>query len=97
MIHFSYIHVPSNRNLEAFTSKCLQQLNEYSCLDRVDVTFKKIFDLKNRTREVAHFAITCDGHQVHCEIASLNFKKSVGIAVKSLRNNMMSSSNQLSA
>lgn len=97
MIHFSYIHVPSNRNLEAFTRKSIQQLNEYSCLDRVDVTFKKIFDLKNRTREVVHFVITCDGHQVHCEIASLNFKKSVRIAVKSLENKLMVSNDQLSA
>jgi hypothetical protein len=97
MIHFSYIHVPSNRNLEAFTSKSIQQLNKYSCLDRVDVTFKKIFDLKNRTREVAHLAITCDGQQVHCVIASLNFKKSVGIAVKSLENKLMSNTDQLSA
>lgn len=97
MIHFSYIHVPSNRNLEAFTSKSIQQLNKHSCLDRVDVSFKKMFDLKNRTREVVHIAITCDGHQVHCEIASLNFKKSVGIAVKSLGNKLRASSDQLSA
>ncbi|QJP35264.1 hypothetical protein F0365_13110 [Nonlabens sp. Ci31] len=97
MIHFSYIHVPSNRNLEAFTSKSVQYLNQYSCLNRVDVTFKKIFDFKNRTREVAHFAITCDGYQVHCEIASLNFKKSVVIAVKSLGSKLMANRDQLSA
>jgi len=84
MIHFSYIHVPSIRNLEAFTSTSIQQLNKYSGLDRVDISFKKIFDLKNRTREVASLAIACEGHQVHCVIASLNLKKSVGIAVKSL-------------
>ncbi|WP_298953285.1 hypothetical protein [uncultured Nonlabens sp.] len=97
MIHFNYIHVPTNKSLEKFTSEKLQVLHEESKIRRIDITYKKIFDIKNRTREVALIKVSLEDKNMFCEIESLNFKKSVGIAVNTLMNELLEKHNLMSA
>jgi hypothetical protein len=97
MIYFSYIHVPTNQKLEQFTTKRLQHLLKNTTINKIQVTFKKIFDIKNRTREVASIIISTKNKNICCEIESLRFKKSVDIAVNSLKNTIHSDDDRISA
>ncbi|WP_405368499.1 hypothetical protein [Nonlabens sp. Asnod2-A12] len=97
MIHFNYVHVPTNKKLEKFTTEKLQVLHEESKIRRIDITYKKMFDIKNRTREVAMIQVSLSDKNVFCEIESLNFKKSVSIAVDTLMNELVEEHNLLSA
>lgn len=97
MIYFSYVHVPSNQRLEQFTKKQLQRLQMNTTVHKIQVTFKRIFDFKNRTREVASIIVSTDDKNICCEIESLRFKKSVDIAVNSLGNMIITHDKRMSA
>ena len=97
MIYFNYVHVPSNQNLEQFTKKQLQKLERNNPIHKIQVTFKKIFDFKNRTREVVCIIVSTEHKNICCEIESLKFKKSVDIAVNSLKNMILSNEDRVSA
>lgn len=97
MIHFSYIHVPTNQNLEKFSKTLLEELQKDIDIRNIQVTFKKRFDLKNRTREVVSIIVYTDQKNICCEIDSVKFKKSVTIAVNSLKNIMISYEDRISA
>ncbi|AGC78273.1 hypothetical protein LX97_02934 [Nonlabens dokdonensis] len=97
MIQFSYIHVPTNRKLEQFAIKNFQSVMKQSNVLRVDVTFKRIFDLRNRVREVANVLVTTKDKNIICEIKSTKFKKSIEIATDSLTRKVNNGSDLLTA
>ncbi|WP_124980377.1 hypothetical protein [Nonlabens xiamenensis] len=86
MIQFFYVHVPTNQKLESFTEELIQPLIEQDLIQRADVTFKKIIDIKNRCREVVTINAYIDHTVVHCEVASLTFKKSAVKVTDLIRN-----------
>ncbi len=97
MIQFSYIHVPSNRKLEQFVIKNFQSFIKQSNVLRVDVTFKRIFDIGNRTREVAKILVTTTDKNICCEVKSTKFKKSIEIATDSLSRKILDGGDLLTA
>lgn len=97
MVKFTYLHVPTNRRLEHFTVKSLQSILKYSNVLRIDVTFQRVFDLRNRTREVAKVLVITKDKNIYCETKSTKFKKSIEIATQSLSGKVHSSDDLLSA
>ena len=77
MIKFTYLHVPTNRNLEKYSSNLLHTYINNGFIEHAEIIFRKEFDAKNRCREVVTIQAFTNGQTLHCEEASPTFKKSV--------------------
>ncbi len=84
MIKFTYLHVPTNRNLEKYTSNLLQTYINKGAIEHAEISFRKEFDFKNRCREVVTIQVFTNGQNLQCEIATATFKKSVSKAVETI-------------